>query len=370
MRISLGVAAALATGLACLPKTSASGVSQIEAPPGFKVSLYAQVPGARSLALGPDGTLFVGTMRDKVYAVRDTDGDRVGDKVSVVASGLDVPNGVAVRGNDLYVAEVSRILAFKDIVRRLDNPGKPKVISDRYPDDRAHGWKFIGFGPDGMLYVPVGAPCNICEPDLPYSTITRMRPDGSGYEVVARGVRNSVGFDWHPSSKELWFTDNGRDYLGDDKPPCELNRVTAVGQHFGYPYCHGGDIPDPEFGSKRKCSEFRSPAHRLVAHAAPVGMRFYRGGMFPPEYRGRILVAEHGSWNRSRKVGYRVMQARLDDKGSVVAYEPFLEGFLDEKAQEAWGRPVDLQELPDGSVLVSDDAAGAVYRVTYAGKKG
>jgi glucose/arabinose dehydrogenase len=286
--------------------------------------------------------------------------------VRVLATGLTMPNGVAMRGGDLYVAEVGRILRWRDIEGRLEDPGAPEVVTDAFPEDRHHGWKFIAFGPGGKLYVPVGAPCNICDPERPiYASITRMNPDGSNLEVYVHGVRNSVGFDWHPETKNLWFTDNGRDHLGDTKPPCEINRVTAKGQHFGYPYCHGGDIPDPEFGEKRDCSAFRPPARRLKAHAAPVGMRFYRGEMFPDAYRGAILVAEHGSWNRSRKVGYRVMRARVDGAGQVTTYTPFLTGFLDEASQTAWGRPVDVLELPDGSVLVSDDGAGAIYRVTY-----
>ncbi|MEO1235093.1 MAG: PQQ-dependent sugar dehydrogenase [Myxococcota bacterium] len=343
-------------------------VDRLSLPPGFTLSLFsAAVPGARSLARGADGTLYVGTRQESVYAVQDTDGDHVADRVVVIAEGLNMPNGVAVQGEDLYVAEVGRILRWKGIAKKLSRPGKPEVVTDRYPEDRHHGWKFIAFGPDGKLYVPVGAPCNICDPDEPYAALTRINPNGGDFEIVARGIRNTVGFDWRPGTKEIWFTDNGRDHLGDTKPPCELNRITEVGQHFGYPYCHGGDIPDPEFGKKRKCSEFRPPARRLVAHAAPVGMRFYTGKSFPSKYQGRIFVAEHGSWNRSRKVGYRVMTASVDTAGQVVAYEPFISGWLDEEAQQAWGRPVDVLVMPDGALLVSDDRAGAIYRVHHAG---
>jgi glucose/arabinose dehydrogenase len=281
-----------------------------------------------------------------------------------VARELDTPNGVAVREGALYVAEISRILRYDAIEDRLRNPPPPVVVTDALPQDRHHGWKFIAFGPDGRLYVPIGAPCNICEREDPrYASITRMNPDGSGFEVYARGVRNTVGFDWHPQTKELWFTDNGRDLMGDDVPPDELNRAPTPGLHFGYPHCHGSAIPDPEFAKGRPCAQFTAPVRTLGAHVAALGMRFYRGGMFPAEYRGDVFVAEHGSWNRSRKVGYRVMRARLD--GSTArSYEPFASGWL--KGEEEWGRPVDVLEMPDGALLVSDDKAGAVYRITYA----
>lgn len=337
------------------------------AEPGFRIESYATgVSGARSMALGPDGTLYVGTRGDRVYALEDQNRDLRADSVRVIATGLRMPNGVALREGDLYVAEVGRVLVWRDIAKKLSAPGKPQVVTDAFPEDRHHGWKFIAFGPDGKLYVPVGAPCNICLRDEPiYASITRLNPDGSELEVFAHGVRNSVGFDWHPRTGELWFTDNGRDHLGDDVPPCELNHASSSGQHFGYPFCHGGDVKDPKYGDRRKCSEFRPPAHRLKAHAAPLGMRFYTGAMFPAKYREGIILAEHGSWNRSRKVGYRVMFARLDDRGRVTEYEPFVTGWLDEARQRAWGRPVDVQGLPDGSLLISDDQAGAIYRVTY-----
>lgn len=367
--IALFVVSVLALSTAACAGESRSGPGVLVAPPGFRIEVFAdEVPGARSMALSPEGTLYVGTRQDRVYALRDADGDHRADAVHLIATGLNMPNGVALKDGDLYVAEVGRILRWRGIEKRLVRPGEPEVVTDAYPEDRAHGWKFIAFGPDGKLYVPVGAPCNICNPSNPiYASITRIDPDGRNLEVYAHGVRNSVGFDWHPETRELWFTDNGRDWMGDDVPPCELNRVTEKGQHFGYPFCHGGDIPDPEFGKMRKCSELRGPAQRTVAHAAPLGMRFSRGPMFPPAYRGGIFVAEHGSWNRSTKVGYRVMYARLDPAGTVTSYEPFLTGFLDERAQRAWGRPVDVQHAADGALLVSDDAAGAIYRVTYGG---
>ncbi len=345
----------------------ASGLDKIKVPDGFRVSYFAKdVPGARMMTLSPSGTLFVGTMNTTVYALRDANKDGVADAVRVVADDLSVPNGVAFRDGALYVGEIGRILRFDDIEAKLSRPPKPVVVTDAYPTDRHHGWKFIAFGPDGWLYVPVGAPCNICESKDPiYASLTRIKPDGTDREIVAHGIRNTVGFTWHPTTKELWFTDNGRDWLGDDRPPCELNRMTAAGQHFGYPYCHGGDIADPEFGAKRKCGEFRPPAQRLGPHVAPLGLRFYTGTMFPKAYRNQLFIAEHGSWNRKRKIGYRVSLVKLDDKGGATAYTPFATGWLDDATQTAWGRPSDVQVMPDGALLVSDDKAGAIYRVTY-----
>ena len=352
--------------LGCSP-TLAGGIDKLQVPAGFKVSYFAKdVPGARMMTLSPSGTLFVSTMKKSVYAMKDANGDGQADKVMVVSDDLATPNGVAFNDGALYVGEIGRILRFDKIESRLANPPKPVVVTDIYPTDRHHGWKFIAFGPDGYLYVPVGAPCNICKSEDPvYAALTRIKPDGTGREIVAHGIRNTVGFTWHPTTKELWFTDNGRDWLGDDMPPCELNRMTAKGQHFGYPYCHGGDIPDPEFGKQRKCSEFRPPAQRLGPHVAPLGLRFYTGTMFPKAYRNQLFIAEHGSWNRKKKIGYRVSLVRLDDKGNSKSYEPFITGWLDEKKQEAWGRPSDVLVMPDGALLVSDDKAGAIYRITH-----
>jgi glucose/arabinose dehydrogenase len=273
-----------------------------------------------------------------------------------------MPVGVAFRDGDLYVSAVDRILRFRDIESRLNRPPAPEVVTDRYPMETHHGWKFIAFSPDGKLYVPVGAPCNICEPDPDrYANITRLDVQTGKIETIARGVRNTVGFDWHPVTKELWFTDNGRDWLGDAAPPDELNRLEKPGQHFGYPYCHGGTIADPEF-NKRPCREFAPPARNLEAHVAALGMRFYTGNMFPKEYRNAIFVAEHGSWNRSRKSGYRVMVAKLDGN-RVVEYKPFVTGWLN--LQQTLGRPADVLAMPDGSLLISDDYAGRIYRVIY-----
>ncbi|MGH7784532.1 MAG: PQQ-dependent sugar dehydrogenase, partial [Candidatus Binatia bacterium] len=278
-------------------------LKDIKLPPGFEISLYATVPNARSLALTPKGTLFVGTREDKVYAIPSAAGVDGAKKPLTIARNLNMPNGVAFRDGALYVAEINRVLRYDDIESRLNNPSKPVVLTESFPKDRSHGWKFIAFGPDGMLYVPVGAPCNICEPDENrYANITRMKVDGGKPEVFAKGIRNTVGFDWHPATKELWFTDNGRDRLGDDTPPDELNHAPKPGLHFGYPYCHGGDIPDDQFGKKRACNEFTPPAQKLGPHVAALGMRFYTGTMFPSEYRNQILIAEHGSWNRSTPI--------------------------------------------------------------------
>lgn len=343
-------------------------LEQIELPPGFSIALFAaDVPNARSLALGEKGTVFVGTRTDgRVWAVVDEERDGIAERVHEIDSGLFMPNGVAFRDGDLYVAEVNRILRYDDVESRLADPPEPVVVNDSLPDERHHGWKFIAFGPDGWLYVPVGAPCNLCDSKQEiFASILRMKPDGSGHEVVAHGVRNTVGFDWHPSTGVLWFTENGRDWMGDDVPPDELNRLAAAGLHFGYPYCHGSGIPDPYYGRGVDCSKYVEPVQDLAPHTAALGMRFYIGGQFPAEYRNQIFIAEHGSWNRDEPIGYRVTLARLDGD-RVTSYEPFAHGWLQEDG-EAWGRPVDVQVMPDGSMLVSDDRAGAIYRITYQG---
>ncbi len=344
-------------------------LASIQLPEGFEISIWAEdVENARSLCLTPNGTLFIGTRGEgKVYALKDTDGDFQADERYEIASGLQMPNGVAFRDGDLYVAEVSRILRFKDIENNLDAPQEPEVIYDDYPTDTHHGWKYIAFGPDGKLYVPVGAPCNICEPEKDvFTSITRMNPDGSDMEIVQTGIRNTVGFTWHPDTKELWFTDNGRDWMGDDQPACELNHAPRDNMHFGYPYCHQGNLADPEFGEKFPCSDFTPPVQNLGPHVAPLGLEFYTGGQFPEEYNKQVLIAEHGSWNRSEKIGYRLMLVRLNGN-QAVSYEPFATGWLNEETQEAWGRPVDLEHLPDGSLLVSDDFGDAIYRISYTG---
>lgn len=338
-------------------------VERITLPPGFHIAVYAaDVPGARSLALGAGGTVFVGTRaRGMVYALPRA-GDRAG-KAIVIARGLDSPNGVAFRAGSLYVAEISRIIRFDDIESRLQNPPEPVVVNDTFPTDEHHGWKFIAFGPDGKLYIPVGAPCNVClRQDKRYASIMRMNADGSDLEVFASGVRNTVGFAWHPVTRELWFTDNGRDWLGDNNPPDELNRAPAAGLHFGFPFLHGKDVVDPDYGDQAPAADYEAPAQELGPHVAALGMRFYTGQMFPPEYRGRIFIAEHGSWNRSSPVGYRITLVRLEGN-AAGSYEVFASGWL--KGRSAWGRPVDLLVMPDGALLITDDKAGAVYRISY-----
>lgn len=347
-------------------------LDKLRLPPGFKIELLTDaVPNARQMALGRyadgRGVLYVGSMAaGNVYAV-ELKQDRAA-AVHIIASGLTKPVGVAYQAGQLYVSAVSRILRLDGIDDRLINPPKPIVVTDRLPTEAHHGWKFIAFGPDGWLYVPVGAPCNICNPGERFANIQRMKSDGSAMEVVARGVRNSVGFDWSPIDSSLWFTDNGRDMLGDDLPSDELNHVSKSGQHFGYPYCHQGDTPDPEFGAQRKCEEFVTPVVKLGAHVASLGMRFYTGKQFPDAYRNNVFIAEHGSWNRSQKVGYQIVRVVLDSQGGVVRHEPFISGWLQKDAsgkESVWGRPADVLVMPDGSLLISDDLAGAIYRVKY-----
>ncbi|SUZ58454.1 uncharacterized protein METZ01_LOCUS11308, partial [marine metagenome] len=348
-----------------------SFLEKIVLPEGFEIKIYADdVENARSMAISPLGTIFVGNRNeDNVFALKDTDGDNVIDKKYLITNKLkNMPNGVAFHDGDLYVAEVNKIWKFENIEENLSYADKfdeyleePILISDDFPSDRHHGWKYISFGPDGKLYVPVGAPCNICESrDEIYASITRMNPDGSNREIYVKGVRNTVGFTWHPETKQLWFTDNGRDMLGDNIPPCELNKVTGKDQHFGYPYCHGDDIGDPEFGGEYSCSDFVMPVQNLGPHVAPLGLKFYTGKMFPDEYKGDIFIAEHGSWNRSKKIGYRISRVKIENNKSV-GYETFIYGWLDDDEQEAWGRPVDILILEDGSMLISDDKANAIY---------
>lgn len=360
----------LPSPVAQAPKAARGGTAlpldSLKLPPGFSIEVYAEVPGARSLTLGPDGTVYVGNRRPRgsVYAVPDKDRDYRADGVVTLATDLNLPNGVALRDGDLYVAEVSRILRFDEVAAHLNSPPAPVVVYDQLPKETHHGWKFIAFGPDGRLYVPVGAPCNVCESeDERFATIMRMQPDGTEVEVFARGIRNTVGFDWNPATDVLWFTDNGRDWLGDDLPPEELNRAPEAGLHFGFPYVYGNNRPDPDFGSRKGGRTFVPPAMEFVAHAAALGMRFYQGEMFPQGYRNQIIVAQHGSWNRTTPVGYRVMLVQVEGD-RAVGKEVFVEGWLGDDGK-SWGRPVDVQALDDGSLLVSDDQAGVLYRITY-----
>lgn len=366
-RLGLFVLVVLTASVSCGGVNNAQGLPlhQIILPPRFEISIYASpVRNARSMALSPNGTLFVGTRSaGTVYAVLDRNRDQKADEIITLLRGLNMPNGVAFRDGALYVAEVNRILRYDDIEAHLKEPPAPVVVYDGFPRDRYHGLKFIAFGPDGRLYIPVGAPCNVCErTDARYASITRMKPDGTQLEIFARGVRNTVGFDWHPQTRELWFTDNGRDWMGDDLPPDELNHAPRPGLHFGFPFCHGRTVSDPGFGKQRKCEEFIPPVMELGPHVAALGMRFYTGTMFPDEFHNQLLVAEHGSWNRSSPIGYRVMLARVADR-RAPSYEPFAEGWLQDG--RAWGRPVDLLVMPDGAMLVSDDEADVIYRISY-----
>lgn len=362
----------LAAGCAAAPPAVPTGkpAEFLKVPAGFRADiLIDNVPNARSMALGPGGTLFIGTRSGgTVYAVQGALGGQ--PVVTRFAEGLTMPNGVALHDGDLFVAEQKRILKFPAAEASLARPPAPVVIDGALPfKGMLHSWKYLAIGPDAKLYVPVGMPCNVCN-DQGFGEILRMNLDGSGREVVARGVRNSVGMDWHPRTGELWFTDNGRDMLGDDVPPCELNRLRQPGLDFGFPYCHAGTIADPQFGAGGQCSASEAPVQALGPHVAPLAVRFYTGSMFPKAYRNQVFIAEHGSWNRSKeagKTGYRVTLVRLDGN-RAVSYEPFIEGWL--QGDQVLGRPVDLLVAPDGSLLVSDDQRGVIYRISYTGKTG
>lgn len=351
-------------------------LQQLSLPPGFHISLYAEgVENARQMALGKTGIVYVGSRRaGKVHAVVDDNKDGVADRVVLIAKGLNMPSGLTYKNGDLYVAEVQRVVKFPHIDQTYANKPKAVTVIDDLPSETWHGWKYIDFGPDGWLYVPVGVPCNVCETnggekfdDPIYASIVKYNLKTGEKRWVAKGVRNSVGFDWQPQSGDFWFSDNGRDMMGDDIPPCEINRVTKEGEHFGFPYFHGGNIADPEFGKGKKASDYSSPALNLGAHVAPLGIHFYSGNAFPAEYKSDLFVAEHGSWNRSPEaghVGYRVMIANVRGE-KISGYKPFIEGWLDKGKNQGWGRPVALLTLPDGSLLISDDFANVIYRVTY-----
>ena len=345
-------------------------LEKIQLPPGFEISVYVSgVTGARAMALTSKGVLFVGSFRErgkeppgKVHAVIDEDGDRKADKVITVAENLDHPNGVAVKGDDLYVAEISRILRYPGLASDPLKKVEPEVIST-FPTDWHHGWKYINFGPDGKLYVPVGAPCNICEAKPEYALIARMNPDGSEREVFARGVRNSVGFDWHPVTKEMYFTDNGRDLWGNNRPPEEINHAPAAGLHFGFPYRYGKNLVDTTYSTSLTDKDFQAAAVELPAHNACLGIEFYRGTMFPAAYQQQAFVACHGSWNRNPPDGYRVSLIKFENNHAVT-YEHFATGWLQD--EHYWGRPNDVEMLEDGSLLVSDDFNHVIYRITFA----
>jgi len=339
--------------------------AKLKVPKGFNIEVYASgIPNARSMRLGDQGTLFLGNrFIGKVFAVVKKDGKT---EVKTIAEGLHRPNGLAFHKGTLYVAELSKVWRFDNIEKNLDKPEK-KMIYDNLPKDEPHGWKFISVGPDEKLYVPVGQPGNNVLNDDAHGQIRRINLDGTGAEVVVRGVRNTVGFDWHPVSKQLYFTDNGRDWMSEDVPNDELNRISKVGQHFGSPYCYQGNLLDAEFGWGHACSDYTPPVALLGAHTAALGMRFYTGSQFPAKYKNGAFIARHGSWNRSKKQGGDVIFVTFNKNGTVKSMEPFITGFLVDN--KYLGRPVDVQQMPDGSLLVSDDWNGAVYRVTYGKAK-
>jgi glucose/arabinose dehydrogenase len=341
-------------------------VNKLKLPAGFNIEVYAAgMANARSMREGDKGTVFVGSRQvDKVYAVVNKDGKR---SVKVLASGLYRPNGLAFHNGTLYIAELSKISKIDKVEDNLDSPPKPTMIYDNLPKDEAHGWKFIGIGPDNKLYVPVGQPGNNVLHDDAHGQIRRMNLDGTGVEIVALGVRNTVGFDWHPETKQLYFTDNGRDWLSESVPEDELNRVTKVGENFGAPYCYQGNVLDPEFGWGHLCSEYTAPVGLMGPHTASLGMRFYTGNMFPKAYKNTIFVARHGSWNKSKKEGGDIVAVKLNKDGTVKSVEPFLTGFIENNNYV--GRPVDVLQMKDGSLLVSDDWNGAVYRISYGKPK-
>lgn len=343
----------------------------IKLPPGFKISIFAEgISNARQLTLGENGTVFVGNRsQDKVYALVDQNHDGQADQKFIVAEHLTAPNGVAFQHGALYVAEINRILRFDQIESQLEQPPQPVIVNESLPQDTWHGWKYIAFGPDQKLYVPLGSPCNVCvKEDARYGSIMRLDPKGGDFEIFAKGIRNTVGFDWDPLTKELWFTDNGRDELGDNLPPDELNHASTRGMNFGFPFCHGKNISDPEFGKEHPCSDFTPPAQELGPHVASLGMKFYTGEIFPPKFQNQILIAEHGSWNRSTKIGYRITLVTLaDDRKTAKSYKVFAQGW--KVGEKVWGIPVDLLNMPDGSLLVSDDFAGVIYRISYEEKK-
>jgi glucose/arabinose dehydrogenase len=337
--------------------------AQYTVPSGFQLAVYADnVTNARSMALGTGGTLFVGSRTaGRIHAIIDSNNDHRADRVVLIAQGLDQPNGIALRNGALYVATANQLLRYDDIENRIDSPPASVVVRDGLPNPSAgHTWKFIAFGPDDLLYMSIGSTCNVCSVVPSTASIVRMKPDGSGLEVFAEGVRNSVGFDWHPDTHELWFTDNGRDNMGDDVPDDELNVAWKGGMHFGFPFCHQGDVADPQFGAQRACSTTEPPVQKLGAHVAAIGMSFYTGSMFPPSYMNAVIIAQHGSWNRTVPSGYRVMVARTDGR-RVTGYE-----LLARSGTTSIGRPADVLQMPDGSLLISDDTGNRIWRVTYA----
>ncbi len=341
-------------------------LENIQLPEGFKIDIFAEkVENARGMAIGDNGTVFVGSRKaGLVHALIDKNNDFLADEKVIIATDLNMPSGLAFHKGDLYVMEIDKLWKYEQIEKSLPSIPEPILITDKFPDKTHHGWKFLRFGPDGYLYIPVGAPCNVCEEeDEIFSTICRFNVETGENEIYAKGVRNSVGFDWHPETGELWFTENGRDWLGDDLPPDELNKISEAGQHFGFPYCHGGEFLDPDFGKGKDCKDYVPPVQQLGAHVAAIGMRFYNGSQFPPEYKNQIFIAEHGSWNRKKKSGYQISLVKLNDDSEAISYEAFASGWLHDG--DVWGRPADVMQIQDGSMLVSDDYANVVYRISF-----
>lgn len=353
----------LLLGLTTAPAIAKNILDELTVAPGFEISLFADdVENARQLAVSKKGIVYVGSRKaGNVYALIDHNSDGVADKKMLVAQGLNMPSGLAIKDGDLYVGEVHRIIRFKNIDTQLKKP-KFEILYDALPSERHHGWKFLRFAPTGELIIPVGVPCNICAEDDRFGRIFALDVETKQIKTIAKGVRNTVGFDFHPATQALWFSDNGRDMMGDDIPPDELNRATQEGEHFGFPYVHAGAIIDPEFGKGKNIADYTSPALTLPAHVAPLGIHFYNGKQFPASYKQQLFVAEHGSWNRSKKSGYKVGLATIE-VGRVTKYTPFITGFM--KNEITFGRPVAFAELGDGSLLVSDDYANVIYRVSY-----
>jgi glucose/arabinose dehydrogenase len=337
-------------------------LATIKLPPGFKIAVWADsVPQARQMAWGDKGTLFVGTFdKGTVHAVSGPDGQKV---VKPFITGLRMPTGVAFQDGALYVVDIDKLIRYDNPEANLEKAPEGKVVYDDFPPYVPHGWKYLVPDGKGWFYIPVGVPCNICLPPASTGHYRRVDPKTGAAEIVALGVRNSVGGAVDPRSGQLWFTDNGRDWISDDLPNDELNRVSKIGEHFGYPYCHQGDLADPKYGAERKCSEFTPPVYKQGPHIAGLGMKFYTGDMFPAEYKNGIFIAQHGSWNRAKKLGYRVLFLSVDPDGKNPKEQVFAGTWLDD--QKILGRPADVLQAPDGSLLVADDQAGAIYRISY-----
>ena len=341
-------------------------IDKIKLPPGFKAEIWATgLPGGRAMARGDDGKIYVGTRGlGRVYEVSDNGSQR---SVRTVIDKLNQPAGVAFRQGSLYVMAIDKVLRFDGIEKNPTTAPVDMTAAFKLPSEPHHNWKYIAFGPDGKLYVPFGAPCNICElPTQEYAQIRRYNPDGTGMEVLATGVRNSVGFDWHPVTKELWFSNHGRDWQGDDTPHDTMHRLSRTGMNAGFPYCHEGRLPDTDVKKANACQGVEPPVALMGPHAATMGVTFYTGGMFPPEYRNVLFNARKGSWNRTRKIGFDVVMVKAGADGSNARVEPFMTGFMDEATQTFWGRPAYLMQMPDGALLVSDEQLGAIYRISYA----